>query len=414
MRRVEFHDKYLGLPVLVRKSKKETFAYVKDRVWKKLQSWRGGLLSSAWREILVKTVAQALPMYSIQCFLLPKTFCEDLNMLIAKFWWSGDPGKRKIHRLNWRTLCKPKHEGGLRFRDFYAFNQALLAKQAWQFLHDPETLVYRVFKARYFPTTDFLEARVPSSSSYVWRSIAASRLVIRKGVRWQVGNWRNIRIWKDNWVPRESCFRILSPRPPYWDEEATVENLFPLNSKQWNYQMLNELFSPEEVDLICDIPLSIRDDEDRRVWHYELNGKFTVRSAYHVARELNEANEEGVIGYSSSSTSSMGVKFWKKLWNACVLGKVKICVWRACVDALPTRLNLCKRRVTTEEMCVVCGGLAESTEHVLRDCHMARAVWFRGLGVRVGGGQGKCFLNWLAKLQFNGSSPGFELGLMLA
>lgn len=39
MRRVQFYDKYLGLPALIQKSKKETFAYVKDRVWKKLQSW---------------------------------------------------------------------------------------------------------------------------------------------------------------------------------------------------------------------------------------------------------------------------------------------------------------------------------------------------------------------------------------
>lgn len=38
MRRVEFHDKHLGLPVLVQKSKKETFEYVKDRLCKKLQS----------------------------------------------------------------------------------------------------------------------------------------------------------------------------------------------------------------------------------------------------------------------------------------------------------------------------------------------------------------------------------------
>ena len=126
IKRVDFHDKYLVLPVLVRKSKKETFAYVKDRVWKKLQSWRGGLLSSAGREILVNTVAQVLPTYSMQCFLLPKTFCEELNMLIAKFWWSGDPGKRKIHWLNWRTLCKPNMR-----EDLVSVIFMLLTKRCW-------------------------------------------------------------------------------------------------------------------------------------------------------------------------------------------------------------------------------------------------------------------------------------------
>lgn len=90
---MEFHDKYLALPVLIRKSKKETFSYVKDRLWKKLQSWHGGLLSCAGWELLVKTVAHVLPMYSMQCFLLPKSLCEELNVMIAKFWWSGDLGK---------------------------------------------------------------------------------------------------------------------------------------------------------------------------------------------------------------------------------------------------------------------------------------------------------------------------------
>ncbi|XP_050111734.1 uncharacterized protein LOC126590290 [Malus sylvestris] len=88
----------------VRKSKKEMFAYVKDKVWKKLQSWKGGLLSSAGRELLVKTVAQALPMYSMQCFLVPKMFCEELNMMIAKvlvewrsrIWHFGRHGKYTV------------------------------------------------------------------------------------------------------------------------------------------------------------------------------------------------------------------------------------------------------------------------------------------------------------------------------
>lgn len=121
---------------------------------------------------------------------------------------------------------------------------------------------------------------------------------------------------------------------------------------------------------------------------------------------------EGAAG-SSSSSSEFRVKFWKKLWGACVPRKVKICVWRACLDSLPTRLNLRKRKVMIEEVCVVCGGQVESTEHVLRDCTVAKAVWFRGLGLRVDGGHGVCLMNWLANLQFQGSATGFDLCLML-
>lgn len=97
MKRVGFHDRSLDLLVFVGRSKMQTFAYVKDRVWKKLQGWRGSLLSSAGKEILVKTVAQAVPIYTMQCFLLPKTLCEELNAIIANFWWGGDQHRRRIH-----------------------------------------------------------------------------------------------------------------------------------------------------------------------------------------------------------------------------------------------------------------------------------------------------------------------------
>lgn len=75
MRKVEFHDKYLGMPVLVRKLKKETFAYIKDRLWKKLQSWwRCDLLSSAGRELLVKRWHKQCRCTLYNAFFYPKLF----------------------------------------------------------------------------------------------------------------------------------------------------------------------------------------------------------------------------------------------------------------------------------------------------------------------------------------------------
>ena len=50
-------ESYLGLPTLIGRDKYHTFAYMKDRVWKKLQGWKGMLLSRADKEILIKAVA---------------------------------------------------------------------------------------------------------------------------------------------------------------------------------------------------------------------------------------------------------------------------------------------------------------------------------------------------------------------
>jgi hypothetical protein len=55
--------KYLGLPSMVGRRKKETFGYVKDRIWKKINSWRGRALSKAGKEVMVKSVLQAIPSY---------------------------------------------------------------------------------------------------------------------------------------------------------------------------------------------------------------------------------------------------------------------------------------------------------------------------------------------------------------
>ncbi|XP_070679365.1 uncharacterized protein [Malus domestica] len=80
---VKQHERYLGLPTFVGKNKWQTFAYIKERVHKRLCGWKGKCLSGAGRELLMKVVAQALPSYAMNCLLLPKTFCDDLHQLMA-------------------------------------------------------------------------------------------------------------------------------------------------------------------------------------------------------------------------------------------------------------------------------------------------------------------------------------------
>ena len=89
---VQHYEKYLGLPSLVDRNKKESFTYIKQQVWKRIQGWEGKLLSQAGREILIKVVAQSLPTYTMACFKLPTSLCHDLESMICTFFG----GKRVI------------------------------------------------------------------------------------------------------------------------------------------------------------------------------------------------------------------------------------------------------------------------------------------------------------------------------
>ena len=80
------YEKYLGLPTLVGRAKKQSFVYIRERVWRKLQGWKEKLLSQAGRqagrEVLIKAVIQAIPTYTMSCFKLPKGLIKELETLI--------------------------------------------------------------------------------------------------------------------------------------------------------------------------------------------------------------------------------------------------------------------------------------------------------------------------------------------
>ena len=101
-------DSYLGLPTLVGRSKYHIFSYLKDRIWKKMQGWKGKLLSKAGKEILIKAVAQSIPTYTMSVFQLPFKLCDELDAMCAKFWWGQMGDERKIHWQRWEKLTRSK------------------------------------------------------------------------------------------------------------------------------------------------------------------------------------------------------------------------------------------------------------------------------------------------------------------
>jgi len=79
------YEEYLGLPAMVGRNKRASFDHLKQKVWKRLQGWEGKLLSQATREVLIKSVIQAIPTYMMSCFKLPITLCHEIESLVRKF-----------------------------------------------------------------------------------------------------------------------------------------------------------------------------------------------------------------------------------------------------------------------------------------------------------------------------------------
>ena len=100
VKEVKKFESFLGLPTLLGRSKYQAFSFLKDRVWKKMQGWKGKMLSKAGKEVLIKVVAQSIPKYTIGVFLLPARLCNELNALCARFWWGQIGDKRRIHWKN--------------------------------------------------------------------------------------------------------------------------------------------------------------------------------------------------------------------------------------------------------------------------------------------------------------------------
>lgn len=368
------YEKYLGLPALVGRSKEQAFKGLKDRIARKIQGWNERFLSKAGREVLIKAVAQAIPTFTMSCFSLPKSFCKDVDALVANFWWGQSKEGNKIHWANWKKMCMPKEKGGMGFRDLYSFNQAMLAKEGWRFLQDQHSLVYRVYKAKYFPKCSLMEANLGTNPSFIWRSLLKGRDTLVKGIKWKVGDGRSINVWRDKWLP-------VTPGGQQ-DENSglLVRDLIDEDRNWWNEELIDMVFDRRTATAIKRIQLVNIHSKDQPFWGETSTGEFSVSSAY----EMLLKEESSPLSAESSNAGEIR-DTWRKVWKLRIPGKVKHFLWRACSEALPTNHNLYRRKIINNQLCNFCERAVETTSHVLWACPYANGVWSK-----MGGKLQKC------------------------
>lgn len=193
--------------------------------------------------------------------------------------------------------------------------------------------------------------------------------MVQKGLRWQVGNGRSIRIWMDKGLPTPSSFKVISPLS-HLHEDARVEELIEASNRTWKQDVLKQVFLPHKAESINRMALSSNPQDDKQIWAPISTGLFSVRSAYWVAMEVSKGCTVGV------SNDSDLRKFWKYLWNMNILHKVRHIAWRACKDILPTKENLKRRKVLMDSSCELCQAEAKTSGNRFWSFSNAQEVWW--------------------------------------
>ena len=68
-------------------------------------------------------------------------------------------------------------------------------------------------------------------------------------------------------------------------------------------------------------------------------------------------------------------KIWRGLWQLQVPNKIKLIVWRACNDALPTNDNLYRRHILPSNQCNIYQEHSEDVVHTFWLCKDTSSVW---------------------------------------
>lgn len=309
---------------------------------------------------------------------MPKGTLDQIDSIRRKFFWrelgGNSSSTRKLHTINWRTICLPKDRGGLGLSNLEHRNWALITKWWWKFQLEKSSLWRKVIAGKYgvdclYTLRDKWSQGKPTKISPILQSIISipedsfEKCCNKKNFIWKLNNGKLIDFWIDNWhskgVLRDvfpKLFNILIKKDIKVNQMVEFWNL-ALSVKMWKRTLkqdeLEELFRLDE--LIKEIFLT--DRPDKLVWK-ESNNQFSTS-----------------ISYSLISESSSIDSYWGFIWKLKIPGRIKVFLWQCSHKKISTLSLLKSRGILSNDLCKWCGQHREDFDHLFWSCSLANQVW---------------------------------------
>jgi len=157
----------------------------------------------------------------------------------------------------------------------------MLGKQVRKLQTEAHSLVTRLFKARYFTSSNYFNAKLGHNPSYVWCSILRARFIVRRGARWCIDLGNSIPILNETWFKNCNCIASNSTETNFL-HNFIAASLIDTDAKQWSSNLIHQLFSNVQAADILNTPLVPHIPAERLIWKVEKNCMYSVKNVYRL------------------------------------------------------------------------------------------------------------------------------------
>ncbi|KAJ4800807.1 RNA-directed DNA polymerase (reverse transcriptase)-related family protein [Rhynchospora pubera] len=352
------NEVYLGSSVIA--SKPCHFQPLVNKIENKLQGWKATFLSQAGKVTLIKSVIEPMLLHAMATSSVPKATLDIIQSKVISFFWFTKEQK-KVPLVAWNKVTRPKMCGDLGLRDFSCLNAAFNLKCLWKIAADSSALWVRVAKAKYLKDESFWLSTRRTRCTALWRAIMDARSTIQHHVSWQLGDGTLCRVFGQPWHDLWHLIKLASLN----QNHIVVSEL--LNVKGgWDTSKLIQVFGFATalfISISVKPPQSNPRREDRLIFTYAKNGKFSLQKAY-------------LLLAPASPSPTFNQKLLKALWQTqWLLPRVRIFLWKTMHNSLPLGDILGRRIANVPRPCSLCGYTAETITHALFKCPWARTLW---------------------------------------
>ncbi|KAL4393368.1 hypothetical protein AHAS_Ahas02G0045000 [Arachis hypogaea] len=263
-----------------------------------------------------------------------------------------------MHLVSWKTLCQPKHEGGLGFRRLNLMNDAFLLKVIWRWKNNSNPLWTEVLNHKYEKDQgmdDIIQSR--NSDSALWREMTKLWTTFQENTIHYLGNGLATKFWTDYWLDKGECLINYNQNSTF-DENSLVWE-WTDNEGEWDLSKLKQALPSQIIDKIRAIPPpNLEQEQDTMGWMHSPDGDFSVASTYKL-----------LAGWTEPKSS-----IWDEIWKWKGPQKNKIFMWLTMHQRIPTKERM-KKICGGNGCCHHCPDKEENILHVLRDCPKVSRIW---------------------------------------